>query len=371
MIAPEARSNEILDYEKLVEDYNASLFATLRHHRSSEALEIWVPDDDPGKSILNMIEAAELAGVAELHIRVGPQTLARLNIGALEDAANRHGDFAFERDGDRAVIAITQIGGSHEKPETVERKPAWFDAVHPVYRQAICAIAGRIAHEGELDLPHGTTRYEAASEGVTLAIAVGRGHTITAAAHAGTTLRTDRAVMDALCSLLPGLSVQEASDHGAQRLERMLRANGERPVAGIVLPENADPVFVGPARLMREIAAEYVRATGYAPGQNNFTSRPSPSWLALSRDEKLRSVQAALDGAADDAGLAPGDARVVEIEQHLRATVAFAEHVEVGRKPHALMDLEQSLRRDLEPTLQLFSLELKDANRLRRLKELA
>jgi NifU-like protein involved in Fe-S cluster formation len=370
-VSEAVRSDEILEYERLVDDYNASLFATLRHHRSSEALEIWVPDDDPAKSILNMVEAAELAGVPELRIRVGPQTLARLDVDALEDAANRHGRFAFERDGERAVIAITQIGGTNERAEAIERKPAWFDAVHPVYRQAICAIAGRITHEGELELPHGTTRYAATCDGVTLAIAVGRGHTITAAAHSGTTLRTDRAVMDALCSLLPGLSVQEASDHGAQRLERMLRANGTRPVAGIVLPENADPAFVRPKRLVREIAAAYARETGYAPGQNNFTSRPSRTWLALSRDEKLRSVQEALDGAADDAGLAPGDARVVEIEQHLRATVAFAEHVEVGRKPHALMDLEQSLRRDLEPMLQLFSLELKDANRLRRLKELS
>ena len=359
----------VLDYERLVADYNASLFATLRHHRSAGALEIWVPDDDPAKSILNMIEAAEIAGVAEISIRVGAQTLSRLDIAGLKAAADELGSFSLKSEGDSAIVTVSRIGGRHEdSPE--EQTADWFAAVGSPYQEAVRAAAGRISHEGELDVPHGSTRYAGTADGVTLALAIDSRHTITAAAHEGATQRPDRAVMDTLCSILPGLTVQEASDHAAIRVERLLRADGERPVAGIVLPENADPIFVRPAHLLRELSREYACSTGYAPGRNTFTLRPSTAWLELSRESKLERVQAALDEAAPAAGLTTGDVRVVDIEHHLRATVAFSERVEVARKPGALMSLERSLQQSLEPRLQLFSVELKDANKLRRLKEL-
>ena len=49
-----------IDYEALVESYNDRLLNQLRSHGVDHAfLEMWVPDEDPVNSILNMVEAAE------------------------------------------------------------------------------------------------------------------------------------------------------------------------------------------------------------------------------------------------------------------------------------------------------------------------
>ncbi|MGH7661640.1 MAG: hypothetical protein ACRENA_12105 [Vulcanimicrobiaceae bacterium] len=360
----------ILDYERLVEDYNASLFATLRHHRSAGALEIWVPDDDPGRSILNMVEAAEIAGVSEINVRINAQTLERLDDATLAESAARYGAFSMSREGDSAVISVTQIGGGNRRDAAGSGTADWFSGVGAPYREAIRNAAGRVSHEGEPQVPHGTTRHAASLDGMTLIIAVNERHVIVAAGHTGAVTRPDRAVLDAMCGILAGLPVQEAADHAALRLERALRADGERPVPGIVLPENADPAFVRPSRLVREVAAAYAAFSGYAPGRNTFTPRPSDEWLALPRDDKMRRLGEAIDEATESLGLRPGDLTVMDIEHHIRATLAFAENVDVAVKPRAIMTLERKLRGSLEPALQLFSIELKDANKLRRLKEL-
>lgn len=368
MITVLDRANDILDYERLVADYNASLFATLRHHRSAGALDIWVPDDDPLKSVVNMVDAAELAAVPEIHIRLGPKTLENLDLEALRKLASEVGEVAIERDGESAIVSVRRIGGRSDGTAAADAAGGdWFDQVGPIYREAVRIAAGRIAHEGELNVPHGCTRFAAERDGVTLAVAVDSTHRIAAAAHEGTRLRQDRTVMDVLCTLLNGITVQEASDHGVLQVERALRADGERPVAGIVLPQNADPVFIRPADLVRDVAAAYAVATGYAPGRNTFTRRASTAWLELARDGKLERLQGVLDAGALEAGLKPGDVRVANIEHHLKVTIAFHETVDVGRKPKALMDLERIVRREIEPSIQLYSIELKDANKLRRL----
>lgn len=361
----------ILDYERLVEDYNASLFATLRHHRSAGALEIWVPDDDPARSILNMVEAAEIAGVSEINVRVGPATLARLDDAMLAESAARYGIFAMNREGDSAVISVTQIGGGTGIQAAAQNSGDWFSAVGAPYQEAIRNAAGRIGHEGDPQIPHGATRHAASLDGMTLAIAVDARHVIVAAGHSGAVARPDRAVLDVLCDILVGLPVQEAGDHAALRLERTLRADGQRPVPGIVLPENADAVFVRPMRLVRDVAAAYAAYSGYAPGRNTFTSRPSAEWLSLPRDDKMRRLGQAIDDATESVGLRPGDVAVMDIEHHVRVTLAFAENVDVAIKPRSIMALERTLRGNLEPALQLFSIELNDANKLRRLKELS
>ncbi len=75
---------EVLDYEALVRAFETALVTKLRGHGAeAEYLEMWVPDEDPVKSILNMVEAAEAYGREGISIRVGPKTLSDEQINAL------------------------------------------------------------------------------------------------------------------------------------------------------------------------------------------------------------------------------------------------------------------------------------------------
>src|SRR5205085_5898938 len=66
----------IIDYDELTRQFEHSLLHTLRGHGAGlDLLETWVPDDDPVKGILNMVEAAQLAGQDAIEIRVALETL--------------------------------------------------------------------------------------------------------------------------------------------------------------------------------------------------------------------------------------------------------------------------------------------------------
>lgn len=65
-----------LNYEALVRAFEEALVTKLRGHGAeADYLEMWVPDEDPVKSLLNMVEAAEAYGRDEIAVEVAPETL--------------------------------------------------------------------------------------------------------------------------------------------------------------------------------------------------------------------------------------------------------------------------------------------------------
>ena len=351
--------DEPLDYELLVDQYNENLFLKLRGHRSAEYLDTWVPDENPYNGVLNMVEAAELAGQNEIAIRLGEATLGALDLVALERAAGRIGTVEVERNGHSAVLRVTGITSA---PLAV------LPAVAAPYQAAIAAAAVAPKHASVLTADAAGDVFEAAVEGVTLTIRINGVALIAEAAHRGAGSVSTVAVLDAFCAELPGMTVQEAVEHGVIRLEFRMRANArQRPVPGIVLPRNADKMFDLPARLIRAVGTIYRERTGKAFGDNSFTRRVDAAWLHLSDDEKLAKVNAVLHQRIESLGLADDDVRAIGVDQQIRITIQFRETVAVQKKPRFIRDLEHVLHETLEPSLQVFMSEIKDANALRRL----
>jgi hypothetical protein len=74
----------VLDYENLTADFNQKLVTQLRGHSAdNQYLETWVPDEDPVKSILNMVEAALSSGLEALRVRIATSTLNETQRDAL------------------------------------------------------------------------------------------------------------------------------------------------------------------------------------------------------------------------------------------------------------------------------------------------
>ncbi len=73
-----------LNYETLVRAFEDALVTKLRGHGAeADYLEMWVPDEDPVKSILNMVEAAEAYGRDEIAIEVSAETLTDTQVNEL------------------------------------------------------------------------------------------------------------------------------------------------------------------------------------------------------------------------------------------------------------------------------------------------
>ena len=321
--------DEPLDYEALVEEYNKNLFLVLRGHRSAEYLDTWVPDENPFKGVLNMIEAAELTGTAEIAIRLGASTLKTLDLPALESAAARYPAF-------RVAPSAATTPSSCASPISREHpsrylKPRSHPRIKPPSRPPL-QVPSTAANSSAVRT---AKVFETTVDGITLTI---RLHTrarsspkprITAPRSLATT-----AVLDVFCEELAGMTVQEAAEHGVVRLEYRMRANArQRPVPGIVLPRNADTMFDLPARLIRSLAAVYREKTGKAFGENNFMRRVDAAWLHLSDEEKIARAGAVLAERITSLGLLDDDVRVIAVEQQVRLTIAFRESVAVQKKP--------------------------------------
>ena len=100
-------STAVIDYEQLVRAYRESLTTVLRGFSAgADFLDMWVPDDDHHKSILNLIESAESAGVEQVSIRVGAETLKGLDLGKLERMTAQLATIRAKPDGDGVILEI-------------------------------------------------------------------------------------------------------------------------------------------------------------------------------------------------------------------------------------------------------------------------
>jgi hypothetical protein len=108
----EVTTTQPIDYEALVESYNDRLLNQLRSHGVDHAfLEMWVPDEDPITSILNMVEAAEAHGTEGFSLRLRAETLSPEGYAALVEAIGSIAQVKTETAKDHGLVHVNAIGG--------------------------------------------------------------------------------------------------------------------------------------------------------------------------------------------------------------------------------------------------------------------
>jgi hypothetical protein len=348
----------LLDYESLLAEYETGLFTKLRGFGpAAEFLETWVPDEDPVKSLLNMVEAAEMFGQSTLSVCVGPSTASSLDLKALEAMASRLGAVQIQKHDNGLVFAVTNIGGM-----------AAFDAIGPAYRAAVVSAHERISHEGRVAGQADKELLEVAGDdGSTLMLLVEPSdHTIQAASHHGTPGPIERGLMEALCSEIEEMPIQEASDHGAIRLEFALRDKAvSRPVPGIVTPRNADPAFRSIELLLRRALALYRERTALSATGNEFDPGPSQDWREMPQRIRLTTLTTASGEICESQGLPAHTVKINRIEHDVRVVVTIGAALEPSAKSSFLMRFEEGVKEKVDGRLELYLEEVKDANVIR------
>src|SRR2546423_1307593 len=122
-------AEKILDYDKLVDAYSANLDVTLRGFRpAEEMLDTWVPDEDPIRSLSNLVEAAQLCGSDSVSVRVSNTTIEHLAAGSLKEKLASLGEVTSEAEPDAVVFTISTL-----------QETASFRSVRPIYQQKLRA----------------------------------------------------------------------------------------------------------------------------------------------------------------------------------------------------------------------------------------
>src|SRR2546430_11478292 len=107
-VAPPMMAEKILDYDKLVDAYSANLDVTLRGFRpAEEMLDTWVPDEDPVRSLTNLVEAAQLCGSNSVSVRVGTKTLDGHSPELLTEKLASLGNVNVTKEDDTVVFTVS------------------------------------------------------------------------------------------------------------------------------------------------------------------------------------------------------------------------------------------------------------------------
>jgi len=103
-------SEQAINYENLVASYEDRLLNQLRSHGVDlDFLEMWVPDEDPVASILNMAEAAGAFGAEKFSLRVSSETLPQGKYDALRAALEPVSDVEIVGHEDYSLVHISNI----------------------------------------------------------------------------------------------------------------------------------------------------------------------------------------------------------------------------------------------------------------------
>ena len=140
-------NQEILkvDYGGLVTAYWDNLNTTLRKfHPGAEVLDTWVPDDDHIKSILNLLEAAQLAEQDNLEIFIDATIAGTIDESKLQEEVSEFGEVSLQEDSGGKSLKVFHI-----------LKWVEFLKLNPIYRKKIQKISQSIAYEKSLEPQQG------------------------------------------------------------------------------------------------------------------------------------------------------------------------------------------------------------------------
>lgn len=346
-----------LNYSALVKDYNDSLNTKLRGFRpAADFLEMWVPDADHSKSLLNMFEAAEMGGVSEFSIVIDANIVKDIDLEQLAVQAASVVKLTFQNYEGNKLIQV-----SLNKETAPPKKSSEKDFRSP-YRLALGEIAASESPQFEKEISEAGT-LTAKMDSVMLKVALNSEGLIVQAQHKGAVSPEDKAMLDLVCKAIIELPIQEAADHAMNKVELALRSRHNFiPVKGIVTPRNADTIFSRPKTLLKDLYAQYQAKTGAPEKINFYHAPPSAAWRNIPESEKILKIQKFVDLNFAGTGL-----RVHRIDGEGAFRIFLIWEGDAPDKGQSLMKLERLLRDQMEVSLEVFMDEWKDQNSKRRL----
>ncbi len=389
----------VIDFDEITSNYELGLVDKLRHFGlEGEFLETWVPDPNLVKSVINLADSAAEAELdSTLELRLLRQTIEDRALDNLVDQLMKTLDVAVDHTAEHIVIVLSGFdkvsenslrGVSQriklEDPTDVDsvntftpvstQKAHLSDvraepATNSLYDQQFPLL---ISHRNRLQSKEGWCLLEETYDSILFQVQVDLdSHLIQRVGFGGNVPATLDALLEQFCTLITGLPILEAADHGVARLEFSLRGDySQRPVQGIVLPGTVDQRFALLQTVIRNILSEYRRVASYSNTTNDYDVGPSNLWLDCSDQERKHKLQAVYASILGKLGLSSiEEIEILEIEYDVRVLVRFSGQLAKLEtdKQALLMDLEKAMAEQIDERLELYLEPVQDISTLRRL----
>jgi hypothetical protein len=382
-------STIILNYSKLIEEYDRALVEQLRSlELGQDFLASWVPDSNTVRSVLNLIDVVHSAGITSIDIQFNNSQLIPDDEKILLESLSNCISASFGKYLHGIVLTIKGIANprwdllnytiqSEKIPKVTLQEPSVANQVadqeNYIRPAKVNAFDRSINFQDELPLDSESSFF-VGSDGMKLFLKItGTIPFIEKACHAGVKDEQNKAYWDLLCENLQGSSLIEGVEHGVLKMVHTLAELGVVcPGPGIFLPSNAGEPFVGMQNLVLKLYSNYCKKNRFEPVLNEFDPPPKNKWIALSHDEKAYQVKQSIEKFASSGVKDKISLTFERIESDLdgypiRIFVDFSNLESINRSNTA-RELEIYLKNNLEPKLQIYAIEVKDKNKIRRLR---
>ncbi len=382
-------SEIILNYRQLLEEYDLALVEQLRGlELGQDFLANWVPDSNTLRSVINLIDVVHLAGRTTISIQFGDGQLTPNDKIILLESLGDCMSAEFEKNSDGIILRINGIAAPHwdvlnhivDSKKLRKAAPLEQSGTNQVSTQVstesyfkVKLFERSINFEGELQLDPGSI-FVVSLDGVKLFFKItGNIPSIEKARHAGAKEDQDKAYWDFLCENLQGSPLIEGVEHGVLKMVHKLAELGAiQRGPGIFLPSNAGKLFVSMQNVVLKLYSNYCSENKFKSSLNEFDPPPRIGWTALSYDERTKVVQQSMEkftsSETDDKVTLSFERIESDLDGYpVRVFVGFS-NVNSIDKSNIARELERYLKINLEPKLQIYTTEVKDKNKIRRLR---
>lgn len=349
-----------VDYAALVGEYEARLETVERGFRMEpEFLEAWVPDEDHSRSLYYLFEAAAATGVPGLSVSLNPQLFSSLDHRDLLHSLQALGSVELGR----LEQCITVTFGESTDRRAILPDSALAPDLHEAYRERFLLESRLTTNRLPTPLPEtveglrkqGLRVMECDFAGGTLVLAVEpTDHTVVVMGHAGVPDGVGGRLLDQFCRLLEGCPIQEIAEHGALRLENVLRDPATLPpVPGLITPAGAGPLFADLNNLARHLFRRYIDQYSVPLERNTCEQPVSLHWQALSqqlRNEAVVSTIAQLLARPRMQHVKVDVMRLTGTEIYVRISGSASE----SEKRQIVRAIEQDLKVAVEQRLEVY-----------------
>tara|TARA_Y100000994_G_C15661059_1_gene429520 strand:- start:502 stop:1233 length:732 start_codon:yes stop_codon:yes gene_type:complete len=240
--------------------------------------------------------------------------------------------------------------------------------IHPAYEKTLSDLNIPLIMEGFLEKENDLVLLSSSWDELTLSVLIDpMSHIIKKALYRDGNSIHLKILMELFCKEIIDLPLQEAAEHTCINLEYKLRDHSlYRPVPGIITPENADPIFEYPLKLIRKVFKSYCEEYTYTPPINFFDRQLSEGWLSLSGSNRIKRARDLLKKFLSELQI-EDQLEVFEIEKDVKLIIRAVNRSDKADVSKLLMDFEKILKKELEENLYVEFEEVKDLNSLRRI----
>ncbi|OQY48210.1 MAG: hypothetical protein B6247_25510 [Candidatus Parabeggiatoa sp. nov. 2] len=192
-----------------------------------------------------------------------------------------------------------------------------------------------------------------------------KNHVVTGITYSGVIDGLLKNILNHFCDIVINLPILEASNHGVLRLEYLLRASGEKPVDGIISPDNTLPEFKIIQSLIRRGFKNYQAIVKGIPNNNTYIVPSAKVWTKLGDELKIEKLTEVINRHLENINQSSCDYAISIVNSMRIEIVVYKYNDSMETIGSFLLEIEKYIQRELLVPIEIMYAERMDKNRTR------